>query len=396
MRKIFAYIGPAFITAALVFGPGSIVTASSLGASFGYSLLWVAILSFIFMVVYVDMAVRIGIASQASPIQTIKDKWGRLVGALVGIGGFLVATSFQAGNSVGAGVAANVLFSGSTALWAGIFTAIAIALLWVPNYYKSLERLMIGLIGLMLIAFLITAVVSRPEGGALVTGFVPNIPEGAGLLVVALIGTTFSVVGAFYQGYLVQEKGWREDEYRQGAADALSGIIVLSLITILVIVAAAAVLLPQGVSVSSPADLAVTLEPAVGTWASVIFALGIFGAAFSSLIGNATLGGALIADAFGLGHQLGSIKVKAAITLVMLLGGVIAVVFAAIPIQLLIFAQAITILVVPFIGLLMLWLASDRARMGSLANPAWKTVLGIVGFLALLATAVRLIIVLFT
>jgi manganese transport protein len=396
MRKIFAYIGPAFITAALVFGPGSIVTASSLGASFGYSLLWVAILTFIFMVVYTDMAVRIGIASQASPIQTIKDKWGKLVGALVGIGGFLVATSFQAGNSVGVGVAANVMFSGSTALWAGIFTAIAIALLWLPNYYKSLERLMIGLIGLMLITFLITAFVSRPEGGALARGFVPNIPEGAGLLIVALIGTTFSVVGAFYQGYLVQEKGWREDEYGQGAADALSGIIVLSLITILVMVAAAAVLLPQGVSVSSPADLAVTLEPAVGTWAAVVFGLGIFGAAFSSLIGNATLGGALISDAFGLGHHLGSIKVKTAITLVMLLGGIIAIVFAAVPIQMLIFAQAITILVVPFIGLLMLWLASDRARMGSLANPAWKTVLGIVGFLALLATAVRLIIVLFS
>ena len=177
--------------------------------------------------------------------------------------------------------------------------------------------------------------------------------------------------------------------------DALSGIIVLSLITILVMVAAAAVLLPQGVSVSSPADLAVTLEPAVGTWASVVFGLGIFGAAFSSLIGNATLGGALISDAFGLGHHLGSIKVKVAITLVMLLGGIIAIVFATVPIQLLIFAQAITILVVPFIGLLMLWLASDRARMGSLANPAWKTVLGIVGFLALLATAVRLVWVLF-
>jgi manganese transport protein len=396
MRKIFAYIGPAFITAALVFGPGSIVTASSIGASFGYSLLWVAILTFIFMVVYTDIGVRIGIASQASPIQVIKDKWGRLVGVLVGIGGFLVATSFQAGNSVGVGVAANVMFSGNTALWAGIFTAIAIALLWFPNYYKSLERLMIGLIGLMLITFLITAIVARPEGGALVRGFVPNIPEGAGLLIIALIGTTFSVVAAFYQGYLVQEKGWREDEYEQGAADALSGIIVLSLITILVMVAAAAVLLPQGVSVASPADLAVTLEPAVGTWASVVFALGIFGAAFSSLIGNATLGGALISDAFELGHQLDSIKVKVAITLVMLLGGIIAVVFAAVPIQMLIFAQAITILVVPFIGLLMLWLASDRTRMGSLVNPAWKTVLGIVGFLALLATAVRLIIVLFT
>jgi manganese transport protein len=113
LRKL-AFIGPAFITAALVFGPGSITTASSIGASFGYGLLWVVILALIFMLVYTDMAVRIGISSQVSPIQVMKDKWGGVIGALVGVGSFLVVTSFQAGNSVGAGVAMNVLFGGLT------------------------------------------------------------------------------------------------------------------------------------------------------------------------------------------------------------------------------------------------------------------------------------------
>ena len=395
MRKILTFIGPAFITAALVFGPGSIITFSSIGASFGYSLLWVAILAFVFMLVYTDMGVRIGLAFQVSPIQAIKDKWGKLAGALIGVGGFLVTTSFQAGNSIGGGVAMNVLFGGNTALWAGIFTVLAIVFLWIPDYYKSLERIMIGLISVMLITFLITAFVARPDVGALGRGFVPGVPEGAGLLIVALIGTTFSVVAAFYQGYLVQEKGWREDEYAQGATDAVSGIVILNIMSITIMIAAAAVLLPRGVNVTSPADLAVTLEPTVGAWASVIFAIGIFGAALSSLLGNATIGGALLSDAFSLGYRLGSVRVKSAITFVMLLGGIVAVVFGALPIQLIIFAQAITILIVPFIGLLMLWLASDRTRMGALVSPVWKTVLGILGFLALLATAVRLVIVLF-
>jgi manganese transport protein len=394
LRKL-AFIGPAFITAALVFGPGSITTASSIGASFGYGLLWVVILALIFMLVYTDMAVRIGISSQVSPIQVMKDKWGGVIGALVGVGSFLVVTSFQAGNSVGAGVAMNVLFGGNTALWAGVFTAVAIVLLWLPNYYTSLEKIMVGLIAVMLVAFLVTAIVARPEAGALASGIVPSIPQGAGLLSIAIIGTTFSVVGAFYQGYLVQEKGWDRDEYKQSTADTFSGIIILGLLTLLVMIAAAAVLLPQGVTVTSPADMAKTLEPTVGEWASVIFAIGIFGASFSSLIGNATIGGALLSDAFGLGHRLGSAVVKALITLVMILGGTIAIAFGTIPIQLIIFAQAITIFVVPFIGLLLLWLASDRARLGSLANPLWKTILGMLGWLALVATAVNLIIQLF-
>jgi manganese transport protein len=388
-------IGPAFVTAALVFGPGSITTASSIGASLGYSLLWVTVLAVVFMLVYADMGIRIGMAMQASPIEVMKEKWGRMVGVLVGTGGFLVTISFQAGNSAGASVAMNLLFGGNIALWAAFFTALAIVLLWLPDYYKSLERIMVGLIVIMLVAFLVTAIFAKPRVGALAQGFVPGIPAGGGLLIIALIGTTFSVVGAFYQAYLAQEKGWRRTEYGQSVKDTLAGIIILGAMTISVMIAAAAVLLPQGITVTSPTDMAKTLEPTIGGWASIVFAVGIFGASFSSLLGNATVGGALLSDAFGLGHRLGSTKVKTLITVVMVLGGTVAVLFGTTPVRLIVFAQALTIFVVPLVGLLMLLLASDRARMGSLATPIWKNILAILGWLALLATAVRLVIILF-
>jgi manganese transport protein len=388
-------IGPTFITAALVFGPGSITTASSIGASLGYSLLWVSVLAAVFMLVYVDMGMRIGMAMQASPIEAMKEKWGVAIGVLVGIGGFLVTTSFQAGNSVGVGIAMNILFGGSTALWAALFTALAMVFVWLPDYYKSLERVMVGLIAIMLIAFLLTAIFAKPHVGALAQGLVPGIPTGAGLLIIALIGTTFSVVGAFYQAYLAQEKGWRRTEYRHSIKDTLAGIIILGAMTLSVMIAAAAILLPQGITVTSPTDMAKTLEPTIGEWALVVFAVGIFGASFSSLLGNATIGGALLSDALGLGHRLGSTTVKALITLVMVLGAAVAVLFGAIPVQLIVFAQALTIFVVPLIALLMLLLANDRARMGSLATPVWKNVLAILGWLVLLATAVRLVLILF-
>jgi manganese transport protein len=388
------WIGPAFITAALVFGPGSITTSSSIGAGLGYSILWVVVLSVVFMLVYSDMGVRLGMAMRGSPIQTMKEKWGRMTGALVGVGGFLVTTSFQAGNSIGAGVAMNVLFGGSVALWATIFTALAVAFLWLPGYYRSLERVMVGLIAVMLVAFLVTAVSARPAVGELARGLLPSMPEGSGLLIIALIGTSFSVVGAFYQAYLAQEKGWDAGDYRRSVRDTFSGILILGAMTMLVMISAAAVLQPQGVTVTSPADMALTLEPTVGQWASVVFAVGIFGASFSSLLGNATIGGALLSDALGFGHRVGSTTVKAFITLVMVLGGIIAVAFGTIPVQLIVFAQAITIFIVPFVGIMMLLLATDRGRMGSLANPLWKNVLAALGWLALLATAIRLVIVL--
>jgi manganese transport protein len=110
----------------------------------------------------------------------------------------------------------------------------------------------------------------------------------------------------------------------------------------------------------------------------------------------ATAGGSLLSDAFDWGNQLSSKKVKAVITVVMVFGAAVAVVFGGSPIQLIITAQALTILVVPFVGLVMLLLANDKLRMGSLANSRWQNVLGVLGWLALLAIAIRLVIVLFS
>ncbi|MDQ4001787.1 MAG: Nramp family divalent metal transporter [Actinomycetota bacterium] len=397
MKRKLALLGPAFLVGAWQFGPGNLTTSSSAGASLGYSLLWVIVVATIFMLVYTDMNIRIGLAAQGSSIETIKDKLGKAVGALTGIGIFLVALSFQVGNATGAGVGLSLLFGGSVGLWAVVVTLVGLGLVWTRNYYKSLEMVILGLVGLMLMTFVVTAFLSGPDWGEAARGFIPSLPGGqAGLLVVALIGTNFSVTAAFYAGYAIREKGTGRDRYRETTlTDTLAGVIAPGVMTILVIVAAAAVLQPQGATVESPADMARVLEPTIGPLASTIFALGFFGAAFSSLMMAATAGGSVLSDAFGWGNRLSSNRVKAAVTVVYLFGATVAVIFGSSPVQLIIIAQALTIFVVPFVGLILLWVANDNARMGQWANSSWQNVLGALGWLALLATAVRLVWVLF-
>ncbi|MPV36479.1 Nramp family divalent metal transporter [Georgenia subflava] len=382
-------LGPAFVTAALVFGPGSITTASSMGAQFAYDLVWAPVIATILMLCFVDLSVRIGLSTDVGPIQTVTRRMGRVVGVLVGIGAFLVATSFQAGNSVGTGAASNVLFGGSTALFAAIFTAIAIGFLWLPSFYKHLERTMIVIILVMLAIFIITAIVARPDLGAVLAGLVPSFPQGSAALVVGVVATTFSVVGAFYQIQLVREKGWGIDDYKVARRDAVVGTLILGTLSVIIMIAAAAVLNPAGVSVSSPADMATILEPSVGRWASILFALGLWAAAFSSLIGNSTIGGSMLAGALGIeGGGLDSRRVKLCITFVLVLGGVVAVVFGGIPVQLILTAQAVTIFVVPLIGVVLVALARHRDR-GRLAIGTPQLVLAVVGVLFLLLLAIN-------
>jgi Mn2+/Fe2+ NRAMP family transporter len=321
------------------------------------------VLATILMLCFVDLSVRIGLTTDRGPVATVSRRFSRPVGVLVGVGSFLVTTSFQAGNSVGTGAAADVLFGGNVAVFAALFTALAIGFLWLPSFYRALEALMVAIVGVMLVVFVVTAVVSRPDLGAVVAGLVPRLPEGSTAVVVGLAATTFSVVGAFYQIQLVREKGWTAQHYREARRDAISGTLVLGVLSLVIMLAAAAVLQPAGITVRSPATMAAILEPTIGGWAAALFAVGLWAAAFSSLIGNSTIGGHMIAGALDMeSGGLASSRVKVCITAVMVIGGIVAVLFGGIPLQLIVTAQAVTIFVVPLVGVVLVALARDRDR----------------------------------
>src|SRR5690625_4524573 len=104
-KNWLAFLGPGIITAALVFGPGSLTITSRLGAIYEFDRLWVIIISTILMMAFTGMGARIGIATDHSLLETFKKRWGKWASLFTGIGIFLVTVSFQAGNSVGAGIA---------------------------------------------------------------------------------------------------------------------------------------------------------------------------------------------------------------------------------------------------------------------------------------------------
>lgn len=380
-------LGPSIITAALVFGPSKMTITSKMGAEYGYSLLWIIVMAIFFMIVFTAMAARIGLATNQSLLATIRQKWGNPVAVAVGIGVFLVATSFQAGNSVGVGISIAEATHTPVNVWIGIFTVLGISLLFLKSFYKVLERLMILLVGVMLVAFIATLTFSGPDYAEVVTGFVPSLPAGSLGLVIAFTASCFSIVGAFYQSYLVQERVRVNPKVRDEKVDTVTGMTLMGLMSATVLICAAAVLHPKGIKVTSASDMGKALEPIFGQYASVLFLIGLFGASFSSLVGNATVGGTLLGDALGYGSQLGSKRVKYLIALVMLFGASIAIIFGKLPLDLIIFAQSITILVVPFIGVAMYTIANDRRIMGRYANSTAVKVAGALGLLVIFGLA---------
>ena len=154
------------------------------------------------------------------------------------------------------------------------------------------------------------------------------------------------------------------------------------------LICAAAVLNPQGISVTSASDMAKALEPLFGVYASDMFLVGLFGASFSSLVGNATLGGTLLSDALGYGSKLDSPITRVLIGLVMVCGSLIAILFGKLPLELIVFAQSITIFLVPFIGVAMFSIANRKDIMGIYVNKGFSKIIGGLGLVVLLALAI--------
>ncbi|MFA4868407.1 MAG: Nramp family divalent metal transporter [Pedobacter sp.] len=387
LKKGLLSLGPGIITAALVFGPSKMTITSKLGADYGYDLLWIVAVAIFFMTIFTIMGARIGVASNQSLLNTIRLKWGNAAAIAVGVGIFFVATSFQAGNSIGVGIAVGEATNTSHILWIIVFNLLGISLLFFRAFYKVLEKLMIFLVALMLFAFVTTLFFAKPSLSGIAGGLVPQLPMGSTGLVIAFFASCFSIVGAFYQSYLVQERIKINPEIKETNSNSITGIVILGVMSAIVMICAAAVLNVKGIKVNNASDMARALEPLFGSAASTFFLVGLFGASFSSLVGNATVGGALLGDAFGKGSQLNSKTVKIFIALVMIFGAAIAIKFGTLPLELIVFAQSVTIFLVPFIGIAMYAISNDPKIMGKHVNSLSVKIIGAIGLLILIFLA---------
>lgn len=136
----FYTVGPGLITAAVVFGPSKLTITSKLGALYGYDLLWIVTVAIFFMALFTAMSTRIGAQIDKSLLQTVKEKWGKPASVLVGVGVFLVAISFQAGNSIGVGIALGELTGTSPKPWVMGCTAAGSPFCFSDNFIRCWKK----------------------------------------------------------------------------------------------------------------------------------------------------------------------------------------------------------------------------------------------------------------
>lgn len=392
LPQMLALMGPAFVAGAWRFGPGALTSAVQAGSQYGYMLLWVILVSAVLMFVFNDMAVRLGLASGDSVIKVTKQKLGRPIGVMAGLGVFSITLMFAVGNAVGSGLALSLLLGGSVVGWTLASTVAVGLLIAMRNTYKAMERLLVALIGLMSVGFLASTLLSDPNWAAAAQGLIPKFPAEASVLLIALIGTNFSINSAFYTGYAIHERKLNRQQYRAiTLMDTLPGNVATAFMAMLIIIVASAVLHSTGTVATTFPQLASVLEPLAGKVGAVLFSLGFFAAAFSSMAANASAGGTLLADALGWNSSLSGWRVKLLVYGVLAWGATVAVVAKGSPIELIIIAQALTVLVAPFLGIILFLLTRREDVMGDLKNSPLQTTLALVGLLTIFAMSSQLV-----
>jgi Mn2+/Fe2+ NRAMP family transporter len=383
-------VGPALVLATVVLGPGTLTLSTIAGSVYGYQLLWVPVVTTVFMITYTWMSARIGLVTGQTLFQVTRRKYGRALAKVGGAFGFLAILAFQAGNTAAIGFAAEALFGGPVRVWAVVFVALALGLLLLPNLYDKVELLVKVVVGLMIVTFVGTVLMVGIDAEQATAGLVPGFPDTeAVFLALGIAATTFSIVAAVYQSYLMQEKKWGPEQLSIQGFESFLGIGILGMIAIIVLLTSAGALYGTGSPTFSAQEMASQLEPLVGPAAFYLFTIGFFFATLSSLVVNPLIGGTLMADGFGQEASMDGRPVKAWTVLALACGLAPVLIFKGSPVELLRIAQGCAVVAFPVLGYLVLSLAGDRDVMGPHANRTWVHGVAIVGYLTILGIVVN-------
>jgi len=376
--------GPGFLVAAAFIGPGTVTTATLAGARFGYSLIWIVLVSILAAMVLQEMAGRFSLAAKIDVAEALvkltENRWLRICFQVLAFLAIIVGcAAYEAGNIIGGTLGLEMLTGSSKNLWVIALSLTAAALLWRRNY-RLIENFLIGLVVIMGVSFFISAIIVKPNLAGIARGFLPTIPGDSMLLVLALLGTTVVPYNIFLHSSTVLKKWQDQSDIPWMRKDIFLSIGLGGLITASIIVTAAAAYFLQGSSIKGPADLSRQLTPLYGNLAEVFFGIGLFSAGLSSAITAPYAAAWTARGLFGWKEEGPQFKM---VFLAVILFGMVTGFFAFKPLQIIVVAQVTNALLLPVVSLFILYLLNKKET-GTFRNTLFQNLLFVIVFIVIL------------
>ena len=374
----FKAIGPGAMVAAAFIGPGTVTTASVTGAEFNYALLWTIVFSIFATIVLQEMSARLGLVSGNGLGEALRERFDNQIVEYVSI--FLVVSAigigtaaYEAGNILGGAAGLATITGISSTVWGVVIGLVAGGLLYTGRY-KLIERALVGLVVLMAISFVASAILIGPDLSAIAIGFVPSIPSGSLYLITGLIGTTIVGYNLFLHASNVQERWDGPEDIGHSRIDTILSIVVGGLITITIMVTAAAAFEP-GTQINDVGQMADQLRPLAGPYAELFFSIGLFAAGFTSATTAPLAGAWATTGALGWDSDLKSTRFRAVCATILSVG-ILSVLLGGSPVQIIVFAQVVNGVLLPIVAIFLIYAMNQEDLLGEYTNKPVTNTLG--------------------
>lgn len=380
-RKLIAFLGPAYLVSVGYMDPGNWATDIAGGSKFGYTLIWVLLMSNLMALLLQSLSARLGVVRQLDLAQASRMSYHPFVNFCLWILAEIAIAACDLAEVLGMAIGLQLLF-GLPLIWGVSLTVLDTLLLLILQTYgmRKIEAFIISLVAIIGISFLMEMIWAKPEWGSLVKGFVPSIPNDEALYIaIGIIGATVMPHNLYLHSSLVQTR--RYDTSERGIWSAIKYNFIDSAIALnaaffvnsAILVLAASTFFRAGMfEVSDIQDSYKFLAPLLGTnWASILFGVALIAAGQSSTI-TGTLAGQIVME--------GYLNLRIAPWLRRLITRLIAIIPAYIVIllygenktgELLVFSQVILSLQLGFAIIPLIHFTSDKEKMGVFAISRW-------------------------
>jgi manganese transport protein len=383
MFKRLRDMGPGALVAAAFIGPGTVTACTLAGANFGYALMWALLFATIATIILQEMSARLGLVMQQGLGETLKElfqqsMWKWPLFALIIVALYLGNAAYEGGNLAGAALGLEAISSDQQSIYpfAVVLISILAAILLWRGSYKLIEQALVILVLIMVVAFVATFIAVKPDMAAIFNGlFIPRVPEGSLLTVIALIGTTVVPYNLFLHASAVKAKWSSVTNLNSARSDSATAIGIGGLVTILIASTAAASIFGTGLSISGAGDMAVQMEPVFGSFSKYMLGLGFFAAGLSSSLTAPLATSYAMTEILGIKGGTSSLTFRLIALSVIVIGASLALTGIK-PITIIIAAQFANGLLLPIIASFLLFVMNQEALLGKYTNGLLGNVLG--------------------
>jgi manganese transport protein len=385
-RRFLAFIGPGYLVAVGYMDPGNWATSLAGGAAFGYTLLFVALLSNIMAILLQSLCARLAVASGRDLAQACRDAFPKWMSIPLWIFAELAIIATDLAEVIGTAIGLNLLFGIPLEIGIFITAADVFLILWLQNKgFRWIEALIISLMALIAACFVVLIAQADPVWGEVIAGFAPSreIFNNPTMLYLALgiIGATVMPHNLYLHSGIVQTRAFgldlpsKREALRLATWDSTIALMFALTINASILILAAAAFYTVGQNDVAEIDKAhLLLEPLLGSsLAPVLFGVALLCAGLNSTV-TATMAGQIVMEGF--------INLRIAPWARRLITRGLAIIPAIFVIllygsggvgELLILSQVVLSFQLPFAIVPLVMFTASRAKMGELVAPRWLT-----------------------